>query len=83
MTDELYPINLGPNSVSAAVTAMAPVKPKKTNPAIDSIGGSAIGADAMDDQRIRDLIEAYLKDHTTINTLNSLIIKGNPLLPCS
>jgi hypothetical protein len=87
MPDDLYGINLDPNSFAAQKTAEVPHaparRPVKTAPAVESIGGSSIGADAEDDQRVRDLIEEYLKDHTTINTLNSLIIIGNPLLPCS
>jgi hypothetical protein len=82
MPDDLYGIGLSPDGF-VEVPAPSPNAPPPNSPpepVPDSIGGSAIGADAQDDQRVRDLLDQHLTSPDIINMLNELIIVNNPLI---
>lgn len=69
-SSDLYRIGLDPNNPDGSV-------PSSSAPN-GSIGGSDIGANSQDDQRVRDLMQQYLEETTTVDFLNNLIIFPTP-----
>lgn len=68
---DLYAINLDPGiaGVRSVPNASAPS---------GSIGGSNVGANEEDDQRVRDLMQQFLNDSSVLEMLNNLLIINNP-----
>lgn len=61
---DLYPVNLSPQNPGTSLPGNA--RPR------GSIGGSDVGANERDDQRVRDLIEEYMEEFNILNQLNLL-----------
>ncbi len=94
MEPELYKVSLNPapggeSGASVYMTSPGGSEPGTATPTTvpvvagagtGSIGGSDVGANTADDQRVRDLIEQYLRDHNTLDTLNRSLIINNPLI---
>ena len=69
---ELYGIGLDPLNPDLGVPSSATPN--------GSIGGSDVGANERDDQRVRDLVQQYLEEATTISWLNNLNFNGSDIV---
>lgn len=69
---ELYGIELDPLNPDLGVPGGATPN--------GSIGGSDVGANERDDQRVRDLVQQYLEEATTISWLNNLNLGSDALI---
>ena len=82
MSDKLYNVNLDAATPGAGFQGTANTVRGDTHSG--SEGGSDVGANEQEDQRVRDLLEQYLRDPTIIDLLNSEVIVNNPsVVPCA
>jgi len=69
---DLYRIDLDPQRGSNSLPGDVETR--------DSIGGSDVGANSRDDQRVRDLIEQFMEEWQILNQLNILNAGNDPLI---
>ena len=69
---DLYRINLDPKGPGSSLPGDVNTR--------GSIGGSDVGANQRDDQRVRDLIEEYMEQYQILQQLNLLNISGGDLV---